>query len=116
MISMGRRDGDKCRLGFDSINKSPAVSVTKFVISSLPIGAPTSQTTWRFIPTCHFCGALGHIQPKYKLLQHILVSPKSTKEGHVRIQHKNAYLVKEFKSSVEEKGKSRLLAVGVQDT
>ncbi|CAL8168366.1 unnamed protein product [Prunus armeniaca] len=28
MISMGRRDGDKCGLGFDSLNKSFAVSVT----------------------------------------------------------------------------------------
>ncbi|KAI5319284.1 hypothetical protein L3X38_038992 [Prunus dulcis] len=62
MISIGRRDGDKHGLGFDSINKSPVVSVTKFVRSSLPTGTPTSQTTWRFIPTCHFCGALRHIQ------------------------------------------------------
>ncbi|CAL8163297.1 unnamed protein product [Prunus armeniaca] len=61
MISMSQRDGDKRGLGFDSINKSPAISVTKFFRSSLPTGAPTSQTTWRFIPTCHFCGALWHI-------------------------------------------------------
>ncbi|CAL8097233.1 unnamed protein product [Prunus armeniaca] len=35
MISMGRRDGDKHGLGFDSLNKSSAVSVTKFVKPSL---------------------------------------------------------------------------------
>ncbi|CAL8134942.1 unnamed protein product [Prunus armeniaca] len=35
MISMGRRDGDKRGLGFDSLNKSSAVSVTKFVKPSL---------------------------------------------------------------------------------
>ncbi|KAI5343714.1 hypothetical protein L3X38_011590 [Prunus dulcis] len=81
MISMGRSNGDKCGLGFDSINKSSAVSVTKFVKPSLSIGILTSQTTWRFIPTCHYCGALGHIRPKCKLLQQISVSQKLTKEG-----------------------------------
>ncbi|XP_034199396.1 uncharacterized protein LOC117614627 [Prunus dulcis] len=35
MISMGRSNGDKRGLGFDSINKSSAVSVTKFVKPSL---------------------------------------------------------------------------------
>ncbi|KAI5342724.1 hypothetical protein L3X38_010600 [Prunus dulcis] len=93
MISMGRSNGDKRGLGFDSINKSSAVSVTKFV--KLSTGISTSQTTWRFIPTCHYCGALGHILPKCKLLQQISVSQKPTKEGQVRIQHKIAYLVKE---------------------
>ncbi|XP_034225455.1 uncharacterized protein LOC117635214 [Prunus dulcis] len=95
MISMGRSNGDKRGLGFDSINKSSAVSVTKFVKPSLSTGISTSQTTWRFIPTCHYCGALGHIRPKCKLLQQISVSQKPTKEGQVRIQHKIAYLVKE---------------------
>ncbi|CAL2228623.1 unnamed protein product [Prunus armeniaca] len=36
---------EKRGLGFDSINKSSAVSITKFVKPSLPTGAPTSQTT-----------------------------------------------------------------------
>ncbi|XP_021825771.1 uncharacterized protein LOC110766715 [Prunus avium] len=99
MISIGRRDGDKRGLGFDSINKSSAVSVTKFVKPSLSTGIPTSQTTQRFIPTCHFCGALGHIRPKCKLLQQISVSEKSTKEGQVRSQYEIAYLVKEVRTS-----------------
>ncbi|CAL2269967.1 unnamed protein product [Prunus armeniaca] len=95
MISMGRRDGDKRGLGFDSLNKSSAVSVTKFVKPSLSTGIPTHQTTWRFTPTCHYCGARGHIRPKCKLFQQIFVSQKSTKEGQVRIRNKIAYLVKE---------------------
>ncbi|KAI5316185.1 hypothetical protein L3X38_045361 [Prunus dulcis] len=102
MISMGRSNGDKRGLGFDSINKSSAVSVTKFVKPSLSTGMSTSQTTWRFIPTCHYCGALGHIRPKCKLLQQISVSQKPTKEGQVRIQHKIAYLVKEVEPSSED--------------
>ncbi|CAL8085167.1 unnamed protein product [Prunus armeniaca] len=36
---------EKRGLGFDSINKSSAISITKFVKPSLPTGAPTSQTT-----------------------------------------------------------------------
>ncbi|CAL8120822.1 unnamed protein product [Prunus armeniaca] len=95
MISMGRRDGDKRGLGFDSFNKSFAVSVTKFVKPSLSTGIPTHQTTWRFTPTCHYCGARGHIRPKCKLFQQIFVSQKSTKEGQVRIRNKIACLVKE---------------------
>ncbi|BBN67220.1 transposable element gene [Prunus dulcis] len=46
MISMGRSNGDKRGLGFDSINKSSAVSVTKFVKPSLSTEGVSGMVTF----------------------------------------------------------------------
>ncbi|XP_048423736.1 uncharacterized protein LOC125469828 [Pyrus x bretschneideri] len=97
MLSYGKNSDDRSGLGFDfNVTGSSSSSVTKFVkalqepsrkeSSDEPFGnsctttnKPNSVSTFvdprnfirskTFIPTCHFCGKIGHIRPRCNKLR-----------------------------------------------
>lgn len=69
MINMGKRDGDKRGLGFDSGGNVNISKVTKFVKSSELSESKVQSPPMKFVPLCHHCGMHGHIRPRCNKLR-----------------------------------------------
>ena len=71
ICGLGKSNRDKSGLGFVSGNCSSQGNKTVFVKSKDPLNPASLELTrsQRFVPTCHFCGVIGHIRPRCRKLR-----------------------------------------------